>query len=348
MRAPIRLAVVGAGLVGRRHCAAIATAEGVTLTAVVDPAPESATIAEQRRARWFRTLEEMIDAKEADGVVIATPNTLHAEGAALCIDAGLPLLVEKPVFTDLAVGNEILSRAEAAGIPVASGHHRRHNPLIATAKSVIEEGRLGTLVSVHATTWFMKPDGYFETIWRRKRGAGPVFLNLIHDIDLLHHFCGPIVEVRAMESNAIRGYGVEETAAIILRFASGVLGTVNVSDTAVAPWSWELTARENPAYPATTEDCYWIAGTHGSLSLPNLSLWNNPGERSWWEPICATKLIFDFADPLVRQIEQFSRVIRDGEAPLVSGRDGLRALAVVEAIKSSAAGGQAVHLEDWR
>ena len=132
---------------------------------------------------------------------------------------------------------------------------------------------------------------------------------------------------------------------ILLRFASGVLGTVNVCDSAVAPWSWELTSRENPAYPSTGEDCYWIGGTHGSLSLPNLALWKNPGKRSWWEPIGSTRMVFDFTDPLILQAEQFGRVVRNEEAPLVRGRDGFAALAVIEAVKQSAATGQTREVE---
>ncbi|MER0236702.1 Gfo/Idh/MocA family oxidoreductase [Fulvimarina sp. MAC8] len=336
------LAVVGAGLIGRRHCAAIAMADGVSLSALVDPAPEASGVASALGVPWFRSLPELIAAGAAEGVILATPNTLHAEGTEACVEAGLPVLVEKPIFTDLGVGLAILDRAEVRGVPVAVGHHRRHNPLIKRARQAIEEGDLGRIVAVQATAWFMKPETYFEVDWRREKGAGPVYLNLIHDIELLLHLCGPICDVRAVESNAVRGNDVEETAVVLLTFENGALGTISASDTVVAPWSWELTARENPAYPATAETCYWIGGTHGSLSLPNLSLWTNPGERSWWEPISETKLTFGFDDPLVLQAAQFGRVVRDEEAPLVPGRDGLAALTVIEAIKRAAASGETI------
>jgi predicted dehydrogenase len=336
------LAVVGVGLIGRRHCAAIAVADGVSLSALVDPSPEARAFAAELNVPWYSTLPEMIEAGAADGVLLATPNTLHAAGAEECIAAELPVLIEKPIFTKLGDGNRILEQAAALNIPVATGHHRRHNPLIASAKETITAGRLGKVVAVQGTTWFMKPDDYFDIDWRRKEGAGPVYLNLIHDVDLLMHLCGPVDEVWAIESNAVRGHEVEETAVILMKFENGALGTINVSDTIVAPWSWELTARENAAYPATAENCYWIGGTHGSLSLPNLALWSNPDARSWWQPISSTKLIFDFADPLVRQVEQFGRVVRREEPPLVSGRDGLVALAVIEAIKSAAKSGESI------
>ena len=339
-----KLAVVGAGLIGIRHIEAIDKTAAATLACIVDPAEAGQAAARARGVPGYLTLEEMIAAGDIDGVILATPNRLHEAGALACIDAGLPVLVEKPIATDLPGARRIVAAAEAAGVAAAVGHHRRHNPLIARAKALIDEGRLGQIASVQGTTWFMKPDSYFTTDWRRRKGAGPVYLNLIHDIDLLLHLVGPVVTVQAMESNAVRGNEVEETAVILLRFASGALGTVNVCDTAVAPWSWELTARENPAYPATSEDCYWLGGTEGSLSLPNLALWRNPATRSWWEPLSATRFPFDLTDPLILQIEQFAAVVRGEAAPLVSARDGLAALEVIEAVKSSAASGQPVAL----
>ena len=339
-----RIAVVGAGMIGRRHAQALMLAPGVSLAALVDPSPAAQEFAAGMAVPCYPGLDALLSAGGVDGVILATPNQLHAQGALAAIAAGLPVLVEKPLASDLGDASAIVEAGEGAGIPVATGHHRRHNPLIAKAKELISQGRLGQIVSVHCNTWFMKPDAYFEPDWRRQKGAGPVYLNLIHDIDLMLHLVGPIARLQAMESNAIRGNEVEETATITLQFAGGALGTVNVSDSAVAPWSWELTARENPDYPASGQDCYLIGGTHGSLALPSLTLWTHEGARSWWEPISATRFPFDFTDPLVRQAAQFGRVVRGEETPVVTGRDGLAALTVIEAVKRAAATGEAVTL----
>jgi predicted dehydrogenase len=192
--------------------------------------------------------------------------------------------------------------------------------------------------------WFYKPDDYFLPEWRRRKGAGPVFINLIHDIDLLRHFCGEIVRVQAMESNSLRGYDVEETAAILLQFANGVLGTVNVSDKIVAPWSWEFTSGENPAYSHTAESCYMIGGTLGSLTVPWLDVWHNQDVPSWWEPIERDRIDTLTKDPLVLQIRNFCAVIRGTDAPLVTGRDGLATLKVIEAVKRAAGAGLAIDI----
>ena len=82
--------------------------------------------------------------------------------------------------------------------------------------------------------------------------------------------CGEVTAVQAIATNAIRGYAVEESAAVLLQFANGAVGTMSVSDATVAPWSWETTAGENPDFPKTGESCYRIAGTLGSISIPDL------------------------------------------------------------------------------
>ncbi|WP_187970408.1 Gfo/Idh/MocA family protein [Aquibium microcysteis] len=342
MRQKIRIAVAGAGQIGRRHVEAILETPEAQLAAIVDPAPGAAAYAADRGVPHFIDLDDPISRGLADAVIVATPNQLHAENSLRCIAAGLPVLIEKPVATDSEAAAAIIRAADTRGTPVLVGHHRRHNPLIQRAKAELDGGAIGNLLSFSGVTWLCKPDDYFETDWRRMPGAGPVYLNMIHDIDLVHYLCGEIDIIHAWESNAVRGNAVEETAVVSMKFRNGMLGTINVSDAIVAPWSWELTARENPSYPPTDQHCYLIGGTHGSLELPRLRLWRNRGRRSWWEPIDATHVPFGFEDPLRRQIRQFAAVVRGEEAPLVSGRDGLQALRVVEAVKQSARTGATV------
>jgi predicted dehydrogenase len=106
-----------------------------------------------------------------------------------------------------------------------------------------------------------------------------------------------------------------------------------------------MTSGENPAYPKTEQSCYMIGGTHGSLAVPSLEVWRNPGKRSWWEPFDQTRIEVDDEDPLVLQIRQFCKVIRGDEPPLVSGREGLETLRIVDAVKRSAATGERIELK---
>jgi predicted dehydrogenase len=341
---PVRIAVAGVGLIGKRHVAAIDVVPNTSLACIIDPTDAGEEIAKATGARHYRTLADMLDTDRPDGIILATPNQMHVKAGLKCIAAGIPTLIEKPIATDTAGAQTLVDAANAANVPILTGHHRRYNPLIQMAYDVISGGELGHITSIQGQTWFRKPNNYFDVEWRSQSGAGPVFLNLIHDIDVLRYLCGDIASVHAMDSSAVRGFEVEDTAVILLRFASGALGTVNASDAIAAPWSWELTAKENPAYPATSEACYMIGGTKGSLSLPNLALWHHPKDQSWMAPISATRIPHNVDDPLHSQIEHFAEVIRGNAQPLVSGLEGLKTLRIIEAIKQSAKSGQTIDL----
>ena len=115
-------------------------------------------------------------------------------------------------------------------------------------------------------------------------------------------------------------------------FDGGALGTFLLSDTAASARSWEQTSRENASYAtADDEDCYHLAGTAGSLSVPTMRLRTYPGTPSWWEPFATTTVEVTRSDPLAHQIAHFADVIRGVAEPICSGRDGLDAVRVVDA-----------------
>ncbi|MDR3525107.1 MAG: Gfo/Idh/MocA family oxidoreductase [Acetobacteraceae bacterium] len=344
MNTPVRLAVMGAGLIGKRHIEHIRARPESTLAAIVDPTEAARALAASLDTPWYASFAEMRAAGLPDGVIVATPNQMHVANGLDCIAAGLPTLVEKPLADDVVAAEALVDAAERDGIPLLTGHHRRHNPLMQRAKAEIDAGRLGRVLAVHGTFWLYKPDDYFDLPWRREKGAGPILTNLIHDVDLLRYLCGEVVAVQAAQSNALRGHAVEETAVIILHFASGALGTVTVSDAIQSPWSWEFTSGENPAYTHTQETCYMIGGTRGSLAIPQLDVWSHPHQPSWWSPLERERLEVTLEDPLGLQIANFCGVIRGIAAPLVTGREGLNTLKVIEAVKQAASSGALVRL----
>jgi predicted dehydrogenase len=337
-----RIAIVGAGKIGLVHMAH-ALREGV-LAAVVDPTPQAREVAASLQATWFASLGEMLAETRPDGVVLATPNRLHAAQALECVAAGVPVLVEKPLADTPAAARELVLQARARRVPLLVGHHRRHNPLIAAARAQIEAGAIGRLVVVNAQCWFRKPDSYFDIPWRTQPGAGPLLTNLIHDIDLMRHLCGDVVSAQAQLASIARGHAVEDTAAVILRFRNGALATMSVSDAVVAPWSWELTSGENPDYPRTSAACYMIGGTAGSLSLPDLGLWHYEGEAGWGEPISRKALTRQGGDPLALQMRHFCEVALGLAEPLVPGEEGLATLEVLQAVRNAAESGREVSL----
>ena len=342
--APVRLAVLGAGLIGRQHAARVCAEPDATLAGIVDPTDAGRVFAAERGAPWYPDFAAMLRTDRPDGAIIATPSTMHVAHGLQAVDARVPALIEKPVADEAQGAARLVDAAERACVPLLVGHHRRHNPLIQAAKDAIDRGRLGTVIAAHASCWFHKPASYFDVAWRREPGAGPVLVNLIHDLDLLRFFLGEVEEVQAMQSNRQRGFAVEDTAAILLRFASGALGTITVSDTISAPWSWEFTSGENSAYSRTPEACCMIGGTLGSMSVPTLDVWSHEGAPDWWTPIGRTRIEAEPADPLALQIRNLCDVVRGRAAPVVSAREGLATLRVVLAAKQAAQTGRPVRL----
>lgn len=345
----IRIAVAGAGLIGRRHIEEIGASRSAALAAIVDVAPTAAEVARAAGVPLFASLAALFERAKPDGVIVATPNRLHVEQGLECIAAGVPALIEKPVAHTLAEGIRLCAAAERAHARILVGHHRRHSPILHKAVEIVRSGVLGPLVGVIGSALFYKPDGegYFDgpNAWRRAPGGGPILINMIHEIGNLRAMVGEIAAVQAFASNATRGFEVEDTVAINLRFENGALGTFLLSDAAASPKSWEQTSQENKAYATCPdEDAYTIVGTFGSLGVPTMRLRYYPRaqDRSWFKPFTTQVEPLERADPLALQIEHFAAVIRGDEAPLVTCRDGLQNLRVTDAIAEAARTGTVV------
>ena len=346
---PTRIAVAGAGYIGQAHINAARQSASVCLAAIVDPSPAAIKIAAQSGAPLYRTLEELLAQDKPDGLVLATPNHLHVSQGLQCIAAGLPILLEKPIATTVQEGEKLVAAVDATGAKVLIGHHRAHSPIMAKACEVVKSGQLGQLVCIIGSATFLKPDHYFvDGAWRKEIGGGPILLNMIHEVHNLRMLCGDIVAVQAFASNATRGFAVEDTVAINLRFASGMLGTFMLSDTSASAKSWEQTSQENTAYPSyPDEDCYAISGTNGTLSVPTMRLktYARPEDRSWWKPFEEGVVGIVRDDPIKHQMEHFGAVVRGEVAPLVSARDGLQNLRITQAIALAAKTGQVVKID---
>jgi predicted dehydrogenase len=343
-----RIAVVGAGQIGQVHMGVAQKSATCLLSAVVDPSPSAMALAAQAGVPHYPSIDALLASDRPDGLILATPNSLHLSQALQCIEAGMPILLEKPVTTSVVDGEQLIRAVDAAGAKVLVGHHRAHSSLMAKAKELVDSGRLGKLVAVMGSAMFFKPDSYFaDAPWRREAGAGPILINMIHEVHNLRLLCGDIVAVQAFASHHARGFPVEDTVAINLRFASGALGTFMLSDTAASARSWEQTSQENKAYASyDDEDCYVISGTFGSLSVPTmrLKIYGRAEDRSWWKPFDVSVAGVTRSDPLALQLEHFGTVIRGEAPPLVTVRDGVANLRATEAIALAAKTGQLIEL----
>src|SRR5438270_8086784 len=348
----VRIAVVGAGVIGLRHIEETQRSQSAQLSAIVDPSPKAAEVARKEGVPIYGSLSELIAKDRPDGIVLATPNQLHVEQALQCIAAGIAVLVEKPLAHTLEEGKRLVETAERANAKLRVGHHRLHRPILHMAVEVIKSGILGPIVAVMGSAVFYKPDNYFdEAPWRREPGGGPILINMIHEVGNLRAIVGEIVAVQAFASNATRAFAVEDTVAINLQFANGALGTFLLSDTAGSAKSWEQTSQENKSYPTyPDEDCYVIVGTNGSLAVPTMRIKYYAGneDRSWWKPFLTRTEEFERVDPLAAQIEHFAAVVRGDAEPLVTARDGLQNLRVTDAIAEAARTGGIVNTTESR
>lgn len=340
MRNKIKIALIGPGLIGKKHIRLIKENSNTELSAIVAPDNhENHAIATEEGAPLFENLGNCLRVCSIDAVILASPNEFHADQARICIDLDVPVLIEKPITSIVEEGIALVKLAKMKDAKVLVGHHRTYSPIFSRAVEIIKRGQLGKLVSIIGSAQFYKPSHYFDDgPWRKSLGGGPILINLIHEISNMRMLMGEIKAVQAISSSGIRGYEVEDTVAINLIFQNGALGTFLLSDTAASAKSWEQTSRENPSYPTyMDEDCYSISGTNGSLSIPTMRLkyYSQEVDPSWWTPFLEAVEDVERLDPLKVQLEHFVRVIRGEELPMVTAEDGLKNLIITEAIRES-------------
>ncbi|MBD3842002.1 MAG: Gfo/Idh/MocA family oxidoreductase [Campylobacterales bacterium] len=340
MKNRIKILLIGPGLIGSKHAKLIFESDKLQLEAIVTPNINKYTdFGIKYNVSMFTDLETALAEKQIDGVVISSPNKFHYEQAKLCLEKGIPTLVEKPLTSNLTDAKTLVDLSEKKEIPLLVADHRLYNPLLYIAKDFVNSEEFGELVSYAGSAQFYKPKHYFEDApWRSKIGGGPILINLIHEIGIMRAICGEISKVSAFSSNKIRGFEVEDTVSVNIEFLNGALGTFMLSDTAASNKSWEMTTGENPAYPHYPEDiAYHIAGTKGSIDFPSMKIrtYKDRESSSWWKPFNDSELDKKYEDPLKIQIEHFGDVISGNVEPISTARNGYMNMLVVEAVKKS-------------
>lgn len=341
-----RLAVIGVGHIGRVHVNKIMESDTARLVSLSEPSSSGEELAARLGVPNRADYRDVL-ADRPEGVIIAVPNALHREVATFFAASGVHLLVEKPVAESVAEGKAIVAAATAADVHLLVGHHRRHNNLVLEARALVQE-QIGVLLATNSLLTMRKPDSYYDADWRRGPEAGPLLVNVIHEVDLLRTICGEISAVQSIGSNMARGFQFDDTLAISLRYRSGAVGTMVVSESTPSPWSWESTVAEGLGFTTYGVDYMAFLGSEGSLSFPGLRLWryeDADAEPGWTSPLATTERAFEPNDPYRNQVENFTAVIRGTAAPVVDGTDALRSLAVVEAVRESSVSGSIVSLE---
>ncbi len=339
----VRLALIGAGLIGARHLKTIAKVEEAELVAIADANPAAAASAQSYEAEFFSDTREMLAKVRPEGVIIATPTDRHLAPAVAALETGAHLLIEKPITTTLEDAAVLIEKSRAAGREVLVGHHRRYYPFVHEAREILQKGELGQVVAVNGQWTLRKPDRYFDATWRQKPAAGPILINFSHEIDSLRYICGEIVSLSAELASTVRGHEKEETAAILLRFENGALGTFLLSDSAASPWAWEYGFPENPAVPPAGQNACRFVGDRASLEFPNLKLWRHENTaEGWHSPLQSEDRSCAAGDAYVNQCRHFCRVIRGQEAPRITAEDATRSLRATLAVFEAAESGRRV------
>lgn len=332
----LRMAIIGAGLIGPRHAQTVANSKDAELVAITDPAPGGAALAAQLGVAHYKSVEELLQsADKPDAAIICTPNHTHVTVAKELSAGGVHVLIEKPFSTDTPSGKELLAHLKTTGVQALVGHHRRFNPYMVAAKKIVSSGRLGKVVAINGLWTLHKPQDYFDAEWRRDKTGGVVLINLIHEVDLLQYLFGPITKVHAEKTISERGYQAEEGAALTLRFKSGVVGSFLISDNVASPHNFESGTGENPLIPQSGQDFYRIFGTDATLSVPDMSIWSYKGSKSWNSEMQQEKAEVTPVVPFELQLNHFCRVIRKEEEPSCTAEAGLAAFVVCQGIKEA-------------
>ncbi|ANS76600.1 oxidoreductase [Paenibacillus yonginensis] len=231
--------IAGCGHIAAKHIEAIRRTEGAVLTAICDPdAKRLHEAAGRTGAAAYATLGDMLaQEKKLDAVCICTPSGLHAEMAVMAARAGRHVVIEKPLALTVEDGEWIAKAVRQSGVKAAVVHPNRYRPAVRELKAALDRGLFGRLGHVSAVVRWNRDQAYYDqAAWRGTKAMdGGVLMNqAIHSLDLLLWLFGDVRQVSAMAETRLRRMEAEDTALALLRFESGVLGTVEASTTVYA------------------------------------------------------------------------------------------------------------------
>jgi len=321
----LRLAVIGAGRLGRFHAQKIAAHDDAELVAVVDPIAENRDrVAAECRTQSLPDYDTIIG--QFDAAVIATPTESHYAVAADCLQRGLHLLVEKPLCRTRAEADQLAELARANGLVLQVGHVERFNPAFAAAAAKARDPKYIEAVRASQFTF-------------RSTDIGVVFDLMIHDIDLVLAMVGSRVRrIDALGFSVVGGH--EDVANVRLHFESGCVANLSASRVSCEPtrrmhvWSAEAFAGIDFATRRTTVVRPSEALRRRQFDLNALSPAEIDHYRTHFadEHLPREELEFSAVDALALELDDFVRAIAERRQPRVNGDAGREAVAVAEQI----------------
>jgi UDP-N-acetyl-2-amino-2-deoxyglucuronate dehydrogenase len=230
--AKLKFAIIGCGRIAARHADIIS---GIaSLEAVCDVKEDRAlALAAKHSARHYTSIEDLLKAeKDIDVVSICTPNALHSSQTIHSLEAGRHVLCEKPMALSMKECEAMIEAAGKSRKNLFIVKQNRFNPPVAELKKLIDEGRLGRILSAEVNCFWNRNEEYYkQSDWKGRKliDGGTLFTQFSHFIDLMYWLIGDVKHVRALGRN-LNHKGIiefEDTGAAVIEFASGAIGTFN-------------------------------------------------------------------------------------------------------------------------
>ncbi len=352
----LRTAIIGAGKVSGIHAAALINLDISDFKAVYNHNLARARVfAGKHGIHAYDNIGEMIEKENIDAVTICTPHPAHRQAVEACLHAGAHVIVEKPLAVSLEDCDVMINTAEKLQLKLAMISQRRLYQPVLRVKEAIEKKRLGMPVLGTVTMYGWRGKEYYESDpWRgtwEQEGGGVLVNQAPHQLDLLQWFMGDIDELYGCWANFNHPYiEVEDTAAAIIKFKNGALGSIIVSNSQNPALYGKVHVFGNSGASAgvqTDGGAMFIAGMSGIEEPPYNDLWTIPGEedrKEIWKKDDAE--FFNRIEPTEYfhqwQIRDFLESIFDDRDSMVTGREGRKTVEIINAIYRSNKTGQPV------
>ena len=353
---PIRTGLIGCGKVGHIHAAALRSLPESQFTAVCGSSLEKARpFAEKYGVAAYDDLPRMLRESRIEALLVCTPHPRHAEPAVIAAQAGVHVLVEKPLASSLADCDRMIAAANQTGVTLATVCQRRFYEPCQRIRQAIDAGKIGRPVLGSVAMYGWRDQKYYASDpWRGTwcgEGGGVLVNQAPHQLDLLLWYMGPVAELAGYWANLNHPYiEVEDTAVAIVRFQSGALGNIIVSNS------------QNPALYGkvhihgtsgasigvqTDGGAMFIAGISNITEPPVNDLWTIKGEehlRQIWQQQDTDH--FAKIDPIAHyhtaQIRDFLQSIQQNRPPAITAEDGRNTVELFTAIYRSQRDGRPI------
>jgi len=324
----VKFGIIGCGAIAQRYMDVFENLKLAKVIAVADiDFNKTAAWSKKIKCQAFADYRHLLENKNIDVIIIATPSGLHAQIAIEALHAGKHVVVEKPMAMTLEQADAMIEAAKRANLILSTMLNKRYLPACVLLKRIVEQGVLGRLLSGSVSLYWYRPQEYYdESGWRGTISMdGGVLMNqAIHHIDLLLWYMGNVKKVHAYRATLGHNIEAEDTAVAILEFEDNALGTINASTC---------------SYPKNMEETLTIIGEKGSIilggsDLNNFRLWHMAGATIQSALNSINKLNIPKWYGHYKAIEAVSLAIIDGKEGTIKNLDGKPALELVLKIYS--------------